>query len=1077
MKKVLFSIFLSGIIFSTAYLPLSFAQGTMPMVRIIYFLPSDRETQPNIDEQLDRLIKEVQQTYADQMEVHGFGRKTFSFETDATGKAKVHHVLGDFATRYYRNRPNLLSDVKKEINERFDTSKNIYLAVIDISTSPADPGVPNCGVAMNEESTGGIALIPASGQCLSDGFDVWLTAHELGHSFGLLHDFRVDGTWIPTLYTDDPMITSLGAAEWLDVHRAFNLDRPALSKNEPSGIKMLPPRFVSDSNAILLRFELTGPDELHQAQLQKGTDVLGYKRLNAKSGTVEFVTTELTLEDKTVLLQVIDVNGNFTTQVFPIDVKRLLPAPKVISIPDPNLAAAVRQEIGDIITTHTILNLKYLDLRGIIRQGNNYGITNLTGLEHAHNLRTLALGNVSNNRGEYINPNTISDFSPLKGLTKLTYLDLSDTFLTDISALAGLTQLRGLYLSSNTLTDISALAGLTQLRTLALERANLSDISALASLTQLRKLRLSSNTLTDISALAGLTQLRFLNLGQNTLTDISALAGLTQLQVLLLNSNALTDLSILAGLTHLITLRLENNTIADVSPLVDLRKLRQLDLRWNPLSFPSINTHIPVIQTKGTEVKFTNRAHPALLKISGDQQVGVAGEVLPKPFVVEVMDARGKPVQGKSVTFVVTAGGGRIRPTTVRTNAKGAARATFTLGRDPGKHTVRVSVRDIRTPVTFTATATGPPIYWVDQNSGTLHRSKGNRVENFLPSVQNATSLGIDAVSKKLYWTEQIGNTTGRIRRAHLDGSNVQLVKELTSVPLDLAVDTRNRKLYLINSWRKIQRLNFDGSNFEPNFITGLETPKSITVDIAGGKLYWTEQTNKTTGRIRRAHLDGSNVQLVKELTNVPHDLAVDPVNGKLYLTNSWGKVQRLNLDGSNFEPNFITGLEAPKSITVDIAGGKLYWTERDRISCANLNGENPQSIITGLDTPTDIVLGVSKNMTPAAPTGIATRHQIGPPDETHLFTNYPNPFNPETWIPYQLSAPAGVSVSIYDVQGRLIRTLTLGHQPAGVYQSKERAAYWDGRNALGERVASGLYFYTLTAGDFTATRKMLIRK
>ncbi len=98
-------------------------------------------------------------------------------------------------------------------------------------------------------------------------------------------------------------------------------------------------------------------------------------------------------------------------------------------------------------------------------------------------------------------------------------------------------------------------------------------------------------------------------------------------------------------------------------------------------------------------------------------------------------------------------------------------------------------------------------------------------------------------------------------------------------------------------------------------------------------------------------------------------------------------------------------------------------------------------------------------------------------PKETTLLPNYPNPFNPETWIPYQLAKPASVTLHIYAVDGTLVRTLALGHQPAGVYQRRSRAAYWDGRNTLGESVASGLYFYTLTAGDFTATRKMMIRK
>ena len=98
-------------------------------------------------------------------------------------------------------------------------------------------------------------------------------------------------------------------------------------------------------------------------------------------------------------------------------------------------------------------------------------------------------------------------------------------------------------------------------------------------------------------------------------------------------------------------------------------------------------------------------------------------------------------------------------------------------------------------------------------------------------------------------------------------------------------------------------------------------------------------------------------------------------------------------------------------------------------------------------------------------------------PEATVLLTNYPNPSNPETWIPYQLATPAEVIVRIYAADGTLVRTLAVGHQGAGLYQSKSRAAYWDGRNAVGEPVASGVYFYTLTAGDFTATRKMLIRK
>ena len=98
-------------------------------------------------------------------------------------------------------------------------------------------------------------------------------------------------------------------------------------------------------------------------------------------------------------------------------------------------------------------------------------------------------------------------------------------------------------------------------------------------------------------------------------------------------------------------------------------------------------------------------------------------------------------------------------------------------------------------------------------------------------------------------------------------------------------------------------------------------------------------------------------------------------------------------------------------------------------------------------------------------------------PEASALLPNYPNPFNPETWIPYHLAKATDVTLTIHDIHGRVVRILDFGYQQEGIYQSRGRAAYWDGKNQTGEPVASGLYFYTLTAGDFTATRKMLIRK
>jgi hypothetical protein len=98
-------------------------------------------------------------------------------------------------------------------------------------------------------------------------------------------------------------------------------------------------------------------------------------------------------------------------------------------------------------------------------------------------------------------------------------------------------------------------------------------------------------------------------------------------------------------------------------------------------------------------------------------------------------------------------------------------------------------------------------------------------------------------------------------------------------------------------------------------------------------------------------------------------------------------------------------------------------------------------------------------------------------PKETALLSNYPNPFNPETWIPYQLANDADVTLTVYDTKGTPVRQFDLGYQPAGFYTARTKAAYWDGRNEIGESVASGVYFYQLQAGDYTDLRRMVILK
>ncbi len=289
------------------------------MVRLIYFLPMNRTAQHDIDTKLDTLVRDVQRFYAEQMDAHGFGRKTFSFETDANGQAVVHHVNGRFTDRHYDH--GTFDKIIEEIEDDFDISKNLYLISVDTGSERID--VQWCGQGGIYGTTGGRAVVPASGNCFVGNSGVDTAAHELGHAFGLRHDFRNDAYMMS--YGDNRDRLSYCAAEWLNVHRYFN--NSDISFNEPTTITMHPP-LALPSNTIRLRFEVADADELHQAQLVipaaagdpvDGVKLHSCKMLDTEIDQIEFTTTELAVGSSTeIQLQVIDINGFLTQETFPI---------------------------------------------------------------------------------------------------------------------------------------------------------------------------------------------------------------------------------------------------------------------------------------------------------------------------------------------------------------------------------------------------------------------------------------------------------------------------------------------------------------------------------------------------------------------------------------------------------------------------------------------------------------------------------------------------------------------------------------------------------------------------------------
>ena len=597
----------------------------------------------------------------------------------------------------------------------------------------------------------------------------------------------------------------------------------------------------------------------------------------------------------------------------------------------------------------------------------------------------------------------------------------------------------------------------------------------------------------------------------------------------------------------------------------------------------------------------------AIVSVSGNNQNGAPGSKLKNPFVVEVLDEDDNPMSDVTVTFKVTAGGGKVSPASATTDSKGLAKTTLTLGEERGNNTVVASVAGLSRTVTFKAKASAvvlvdaadrPPLYWIDRTNGTLHRLVAEETEDLASNMKGATNIAVDSANGYIYWIAQTGENKGAIRRAGLNGKGAQTLKAVSSLPMGIAVDGAGGTVYWTNARGKLLSMPVSGGKVTnvtqnlsspgpialsngvlywgeatgsvrkmsltakpkkiENLATGLGEPLAIA--IAKGKIYWIERGGGGSGKLQRANTSGApNIRQLKSFASgVPIGLTADSSANKLYWTKRTGKIQRSNFAGK-FIKDVVTGLSHPGAIALGTASVSTTSVTQGNQQTNNQQANNQQTntqqttysmydvnkdgavdnkdtrlvaaavgqsgaAITNARTDVDgsgtvdvtdliLVLGnlddevaapaididvkaldldfdrVQEQVEMLLASGdrsIAAQRALlylqhllasARPDETVLLANYPNPFNPETWIPYHLAESTDVRVNIYDAQGTLVRALTLGHQTAGYYTSRSRAAYWDGRNALGERVASGVYFYQLQTDAISPMRKMVILK
>ena len=552
----------------------------------------------------------------------------------------------------------------------------------------------------------------------------------------------------------------------------------------------------------------------------------------------------------------------------------------------------------------------------------------------------------------------------------------------------------------------------------------------------LTRLSARNSNVTDLTGLEFATNLTYLHLGgktvggtwvnNNLITDISALAGLTNLTELYLDNNTITDIVVLAGLTNLTELYLYDNAITDISSLAKLTKLRELWLQRNTITEISALVGL----TNLTELYLFENAIIDISPLLENTGLGKGDEVY----------AGNNPLNNESIYAVITF---RDR------GVEGLPR--------PSDMTVSIPDPSLRFAIEK-ATDKGPGdiITVYDMSWVSNYRLGGLRNDAIGESgISDLTGLEFATRLTELYlFSNTISDISSlakltKLRVLNLRGNTITDISPLAGL-------THLETLYLNNNrisdisplvgLTHLQELYLQG-----NTITDISLLCSLL-----------QQNSRLEIDVEVACDSGDRLR-----GDVDQNGIVD-INDLVLIALSFGQTGYHDADVNVDSVVDITDL-------LEVASLLGYTLQAPSAHPPHLVG------LTSTDVQRWLIEARRLDLTEVTvQKGIIFLEQLAlalKPRVTALLPNYPNPFNPETWIPYHLAHPADVTLTIYDTEGAMVRQFDLGYQPAGYYTGKKQAAYWDGRNNLGEPVGSGVYFYQLQAGDFSATRKLVILK
>jgi len=601
---------------------------------------------------------------------------------------------------------------------------------------------------------------------------------------------------------------------------------------------------------------------------------------------------------------------------------------------------------------------------------------------------------------------------------------------------------------------------------------DISDLSPLVGLTGLKDLDLHGNNISDISPLAGLTELTRMNLAQNEISDISPLAGLTNLKWLVIYHNEIADISPLDGIRENIKVFVwhDNPGFPKVGPTIEGPWL------WVvlPNTSPSSNKDLLSEASEGVMTEIGVATHGATEGQSFGDDVWTYRRLPPTGWgnIDKMLDGR---IDGAILYGTVSLHSPRQQVKTLYVGSHNEFKVWLNGA---------LIYESLRYHASFGYTDSLPVTLQEGRNVLLIMvRAQYNAYLGFEPGTEyTVANFGVG------YAFSQTPIHTGDTFTLDISAKDIF---DLAGWQFDIAFDPAALEAINVSEGDFLKTDGgttfFQGGSIDNagGKITGLNAARLSTQGVNGtGTLLQVRFKAKSTGD---TELTLQNFQFGSvtgySIPAGPHQVRI-AVEEQLAMgdVNRDGVVSILDL--------ILVAQQLGKRVSVgsavDVNGdGVVSILDLILVSqgIASLSAA-PMARTDSVDAATIEAWIVQAQLEDdgslAFKQGIVNLEKLLTsliPEETALFANYPNPFNPETWIPYQLAESADVTLTIYDMNGQLVRRLRLGHQAAGMYQSRSRAVYWDGRNHLGEPVASGLYFYTLTAGDFTATRRMLILK